>query len=186
MPCCIAIIRFLQCGHKNLFKIGCTKGCENLCEVSRQRTLLVTEYLWMCEDCNLRIWGEEDDTRADAWEVRADGIRSDFSHSHRTDLLNGLVDNLHARERLEDKRVEATRLLRLEETQWVAEWTFEYAMMIFDVLYKQVYDPQRARERIRQLLTLRLWDLIVVRDSLRDGKELLRHQSKRSGFIISG
>ncbi|KAF5007809.1 hypothetical protein FDECE_5892 [Fusarium decemcellulare] len=182
MPCCIAVIQYLQCRHSNLFKIGCTSQCEGLCPPSQQQTLLISHYLWSCEDCHQRYFNRAEDDRCNRWANRSMSLASQYSLSNRQYLL----DLLRTRELYEDRRSEMARVAQVEEIQWVAEWTLEYGLMIFDVLYKRAWVPEKAADRIVQLRDLRLWDLVVVKDALRDRKELMLTQSHESFWIVRG
>ncbi|KPM34636.1 hypothetical protein AK830_g11943, partial [Neonectria ditissima] len=91
-----------------------------------------------------------------------------------------LVDTLRLREQHEEHRLDAARLLQVEEIQWVAEWTLEYGLMVWDVCCQRSWEPRAAAGRVRQLRALRLWDLVVTRDALRGRKELRREQTPSS------
>ncbi|KAH6987763.1 hypothetical protein BKA56DRAFT_669369 [Ilyonectria sp. MPI-CAGE-AT-0026] len=181
MPCCIAIIHFAQCSHSTLFKLGCTAHCDALCPAADQRTLVVTRYLWSCEDCHMRQWLANDDLRSAAWTARTEALEEDRGLPVEARAV--LFDMLRCREQYEDNRLETARQLQVEEIQWVAEWTLEYGLMVWDALYERRYGPRAARRRIKQLRALRLWDLVVTRDALRGGKELRQEQVSRSTWI---
>lgn len=184
MPCCIAIIHFAQCSHNTLFKLGCTAHCDALCPAADQRTLVIARYLWSCEDCHMRRWLAADDLRSAAWTTRTDAVEEDRGLP--VEARAQLLDMLRCREQYEDNRLENARQLQVEEIQWVAEWTLEYGLMVWDTLYERTYGPRAARRRINQLRSLRLWDLVVTRDALRGGKELRQEQVSRSAWIGAG
>ncbi|KAH7165878.1 hypothetical protein EDB81DRAFT_266388 [Dactylonectria macrodidyma] len=182
MPCCIAILNFVQCNHNSLIKLGCTENCDGLCPSPNQQTLLVTRYLWSCEDCANRGWIADDEARSEAWTLRVDTLTDDPAPMP-VDLRAQMVDTLHMRERFEDRRIEQERAQQQEEIQWVEEWTVEYGLMVWDILYERAFAAQAARRRVRQLRSLLLWDLVVTRDALRGGKQLRREQAARSAWI---
>lgn len=184
MPCCIAIIHFAQCSHNTLFKLGCTAHCDALCPAADQRTLVIARYLWSCEDCHMRRWLAGDDLRSAAWTTRTEAVEEDRGLP--VEARAQLLDMLRCREQYEDNRLENARQLQVEEIQWVAEWTLEYGLMVWDTLYERTYGPRAARRRIKQLRSLRLWDLVVTRDALRGGKELRQEQVSRSTWIGAG
>ncbi|KAK7430298.1 hypothetical protein QQZ08_003046 [Neonectria magnoliae] len=184
MPCCIAIIQFAQCRHSTLFKLGCTAHCDSLCPVPDQRALVITRYLWSCEDCHLRRWTASEDARSAAWTARIDAAASEAS-ALPADTRRQLVDTLTLREQHEEHRLEAARLLQVEEIQWVAEWTLEYGLMVWDVCCQRSWEPRAAARRVKQLRALRLWDLVVTQDALRGRKELRREQTPRSLYQIA-
>ncbi|KAK7403622.1 hypothetical protein QQX98_010587 [Neonectria punicea] len=184
MPCCIAIIQFAQCRHSTLFKLGCTAHCDSLCPVPDQRALVITRYLWSCEDCHLRQWTAKEDARSAAWTARIDAAAAEAS-ALPADTCRQLVGTLTLREQHEEHRLEAARLLQVEEIQWVAEWTLEYGLMVWDVCCQRSWEPRAAARRVKQLRALRLWDLVVTRDALRGRKELWREQTPRSLYQMA-
>ncbi|KAF4962794.1 hypothetical protein FSARC_9132 [Fusarium sarcochroum] len=180
MPCCVAIIKYQQCQHSNLFKLGCTVGCTELCLEPCQQVLVKTHYLWSCEDCHQREYNKAEDARCLQWIDRTSEVsRQVASPNHQL-----LLDVLNSRELLEDRLCEKARVSQTEEIQWVAEWTLEYGLMLYDVVYKRLWDPRMAAARIKQLRALRLWDLVVVKDVLRNSKELEASQSHNSYCFI--
>ncbi|KAM0561869.1 hypothetical protein ACHAPJ_003040 [Fusarium lateritium] len=181
MPCCVAIIQYQQCGHSNLFKLGCTVGCKELCLEPCQQVLVTTNYLWSCEDCHQREYNKAEDTRCLKWTDRSAEVSQQVAPPNQQLLL----DVLRSRELLEDKLCEKARVSQTEEIQWVAEWTLEYGLMLYDVIYKRIWDPRMAAARLQQLRGLRLWDLVVVKDALRDSKDLYASQSHESYWIIT-
>ncbi|KAH7152128.1 hypothetical protein B0J13DRAFT_256122 [Dactylonectria estremocensis] len=185
MPCCIAILHFVQCKHNSLIKLGCTDNCDSLCPGPSQRTILVTRYLWSCEDCANQRWIANDEVRSAAWTLQVDTL-TDNPVKMPMDLRAQMVDTLHQRERFEDRRIEQERTQMQEEIQWVEEWTVEYGLMVWDIMYERAFEALAAKRRVRQLRSLLLWDLVVVRDALRGGKQLLREQAARSAWIYAG
>jgi hypothetical protein len=97
-----------------------------------------------------------------------------------------MEDLIRDRETSEDEVCERQRVQCIEEIQWVAEWTHEYGLMLYEVLFKKTWDPRRAAARIRQLRDLRLWDLLVIKDALRNPKVLFEEQSNETYWYIDG
>ncbi|KAI9149394.1 hypothetical protein HJFPF1_11446 [Paramyrothecium foliicola] len=182
MPCCIAIIHFLQCNHKTMFKLGCTKGCSALCEPSQQATLLVVKYLWRCDDCHNFHSSRHEDQRTRAWEDSMDEVHNDKSLTADTRLQ--VLETMHKRERLEEKRLESSRTQQVEEIQWVTEWTHEYGEMLWDVMYGHEWESDLAAKRVGELRALKLWDMVVVRDVLRTPAELEEQQDHTPWLIV--
>ncbi|KAF5660399.1 hypothetical protein FHETE_8941 [Fusarium heterosporum] len=182
MPCCIAIIQYQQCLHSHLYKVGCTKGCCELCPPEAQRCLVVTHHLWLCELCHEREANQDLDDRCNKWADVVSSIPSTI----RPDARKRLVATVVARENFEDKLCEGKRVNRLEELQWVAEWTYEYGLMLFDVLFKRQWEPRRAMARIIKLRDLRVWDLVVMRDALRRPRELFESQDDAAYWTVIG
>ena len=81
---------------------------------------------------------------------------------------------------------EAKRVNAIEELQWVIEWTYEYGLMLYRVLIMRNWVPHVAAARIKQLRDLRPWDLMVVKDGLRDSKQLFQDQHNEVYWSISG
>ncbi|KAF4457723.1 hypothetical protein F53441_417 [Fusarium austroafricanum] len=181
MPCCIAIIQFQQCLHSTLFKLGCTAGCKELCPPSSQQALVITSYLWLCEDCQEREANRDIDVRIEKWENRALEIPSEYPPVVR----NASRWLLRYREAHEERLCEKLRVMQAEELQWVAEWTLEYGLMLWDVMFAKQWDPRRAARRIHQLRELRVWDLVVLKDGIRSSKELFEDQSHEAYWTIS-
>ncbi|CZS84901.1 unnamed protein product [Fusarium graminearum] len=181
MPCFIGIIQFLRCRHCLLFKLGCTNNCEELCPTEKQVPLVATNYLWLCEDCHERKANVNLDDRCNEWaDLMMDIPKGDAQ-------LHSMMENaIRSREKADDVACEKSRVQCNEEIQWVAEWTLEYGLMIYDVLFKQMWEPQRAAERIQQLRGLRVWDLLVVKDALRGPKVLFEEQWNETYWFISG
>ncbi|KAM0348041.1 hypothetical protein ACHAPU_004544 [Fusarium lateritium] len=180
MPCCIAIIQYQQCLHSHLYKVGCTRGCRELCPPEAQRCLVVTHHLWLCELCHEREANQDLDDRCNKW---AEAVL-DIPSSIRPNIRKHLVATVVARENFEDRLCEAKRVNRLEELQWVAEWTYEYGLMLFDVLFKRQWEPRRAMARIIKLRDLRVWDLVVMRDALRKSRELFESQDDSAYWTV--
>ncbi|KAM5342359.1 hypothetical protein ACJ41O_013325 [Fusarium nematophilum] len=176
MPCYISMIRFLQCGHTNLFKLSCTANCQGLCPPSSQEILLVSRYLWSCEDCHQRAFNRAEDERCERWAARA----RDVTARYPAEAQRPLLTVVRSRELSEDRRCEAKRVSQVEEIQWVGEWTLELGLMIHEVLYKRSWPPRDAAKRIQQLRDLRLWDLVVVKDATRSTEKLIRSQAEPS------
>ncbi|KAF9776629.1 hypothetical protein IL306_005175 [Fusarium sp. DS 682] len=181
MPCCIAIIRYEQCLHKLLFKVGCTQGCKELCPPSSQRVLVTSSYLWLCEDCHERESNKELVERYNKWAGLKRGIPSQYPPEQQTMLY--LV--LQNREFLDDAFRGNARAMKIEEIQWVAEWTYEYGLMLYDVLFGKIWDREMAAARIHELRNLRIWDLVVIKDGLRCSKELFEDQPHEAYWTIS-
>ncbi|KAF5026542.1 hypothetical protein F66182_1402 [Fusarium sp. NRRL 66182] len=180
MPCCVAIIQFQQCQHSNLFKVGCTNNCDGLCPSSDQQTLVITNYLWFCEECHLRDCIKAGDARSTKWAARsADIAKANPQKDYRIQAY--MLEHL---EFLDNALCERKNASKIEEIQWVAEWTYEYGLMLYDVLYKHAWDLQAAAARIARLRDLRLWDLVVVQDALRSSRDLLDSQSHESYWTI--
>ncbi|CAJ0551964.1 Ff.00g059430.m01.CDS01 [Fusarium sp. VM40] len=181
MPCCIAIIQFQQCQHSTLFKVACTAGCKDLCPLPAQQVLIIAHYLWLCEDCHERIGNEDLDERCNKW---AD-VLFEIPKTLPPAIRHQLKASAEAQENAEDERCERARTMRIEEIQWVAEWTLEYAYMLYDVLHKHVWELQEAMARIQKLRGLRVWDLIVVRDVSRKGEDLFEEQDNKVYWAIN-
>ncbi|KAM0216204.1 hypothetical protein ACHAPA_006128 [Fusarium lateritium] len=182
MPCCIAFIQFQQCQHNTLFKIACTAGCKDLCPLPDQQVLVITHYLWLCEDCHERIANQDLDDRCNKW---ADHL-FEIPETLHPEIRRQLDATARAKENFEDERYEKARIMRIEEIQWVAEWTIEYAFMLYDVLHKHAWEPEKALARIEKLRDLRLWDLIVVKDVSRKGEQLAMEQDNEVYWNITG
>ncbi|KAF5689357.1 glutamine amidotransferase [Fusarium denticulatum] len=181
MPCGIAIIRYEQCLHMLLFKVGCTQGCTELCPPSRQKVLVVTSYLWLCEDCHKRELNTDLAQRDLKWTNLQRGVPQDYPPEQR----NMLSIVLQSRECLDNAFRNSARAMKLEEIQWVAEWTYEYGLMLYDVTVARRWVRSRAMRRIEQLRSLRLWDLVVIKDGLRCSKELFEDQPEETYWTIS-
>jgi hypothetical protein len=93
---------------------------------------------------------------------------------------------LQSRECLDNAFRDNARAMKLEEIQWVAEWTYEYGLMLYDVTVAGKWNRRKAVRRIDQLRTLRLWDLVVIKDGLRCSKELFEEQPEETYWTISG
>ncbi|KAG4259591.1 hypothetical protein FPRO04_03323 [Fusarium proliferatum] len=181
MPCGVAIIRYEQCLHKLLFKVGCTQGCKELCPASRQRVLVVTSYLWLCEDCHKREFNTELAQRCCKWTDLQRAVPLDYPPEQQT-MLSIVLQN---RQCLDNAFRHSARATKLEEIQWVAEWTYEYGLMLYDVTVAGRWDRSKAMRRIDQLRSLRLWDLVVIKDGLRCSKELFEDQPEETYWTIS-
>ncbi|KAH7487587.1 hypothetical protein IWW34DRAFT_33169 [Fusarium oxysporum f. sp. albedinis] len=181
MPCGVAIIRYEQCLHKLLFKVGCTQACKGLCPPSRQRVLVVTSYLWLCEDCHKREFNTELVERYHKWTNLQRGVPLDYPPEQQR-MLSIVLQN---RECLDNAFRESVRAMKLEEIQWVAEWTYEYGLMLYDVTVARKWNRSKAMRRIDQLRSLRLWDLVVIKDGLRCSKELFEDQPEETYWTIS-
>ncbi|KAF5656246.1 hypothetical protein F25303_107 [Fusarium sp. NRRL 25303] len=181
MPCGVAIIRYEQCLHKLLFKVGCTQGCKELCPASRQRVLVVTSYLWLCEDCHEREFNTELAQRCCKWTDLQRAVPLDYPPEQQT-MLSIVLQN---RQCLDNAFRDSARAMKLEEIQWVAEWTYEYGLMLYDVTVAGRWDRSKAMRRIDQLRSLRLWDLVVIKDELRCSKELFEDQPEETYWTIS-
>jgi hypothetical protein len=153
-----------------MFKLGCTDGCDALCEPPKQVALLLTKYLWMCEECHGRHCNKSEDERAAVWDKSFAAVKRNKNLS--LELQQQVMETMHQRERTEEKRLEPARMQQVEEIQWVSEWTLEYGSMLWDVLYEHQCSPEDAAKRIEELRGLRLWDLVVAKDVLRSTKEL--------------
>jgi hypothetical protein len=182
MPCCIAFIQFQQCQHSTLFKIACTAGCKDLCPLPAQQVLVITHYLWLCEECHERIGNQDLDDRCNKW---AD-VLFEIPETLPPEIRQQLKASVEAQENVEDECCEKKRIMRIEEIQWVAEWTVEYAAMLYEVLHKHAWEPQDALARIQKLRALRLWDLIVVKDVSRKAEELFNEQENKIYWRITG
>ncbi|KAF4981008.1 hypothetical protein FZEAL_3123 [Fusarium zealandicum] len=167
-------------GHQStIFKLGCTANCEGLCPVESQANLLTARYLWSCEDCHQRNFVKLEEERCKAY-----GKRIKAAKEEEGGLRVQQLAIMRAKEKREDKKCEAARVAQVEEIQWVAEWTLEYGLMVYDVGFKQTWSPELAAARVKELRDLRLWDFVVVRDLLRGPEELMRTQSHASYWIV--
>ena len=178
MPCCLGIIQFQRCQHAHLLKLGCTYGCTELCPPEKQQTLVISKFLWLCEDCRERISNVELDERCNKWALKKERLQE-----------QGQGEWIHTISMMEDMEFdlyEAKRVNAVEELQWVVEWTYEYGLMLYGVLIMRNWVPQAAAARIRRLRDLRPWDLMVVKDGLRDSKKLFEEQHNEVYWSISG
>lgn len=102
------------------------------------------------------------------------------------ELHMAMENTVREREWAEDKICEKQRVQIVEEIQWVVEWTQEYGLMLYEVLYRKAWDPRRAAAKIKQLRDLRGWDHLVVKDALRSSKVLFEEQTDETYWYISG
>ncbi|RGP73035.1 hypothetical protein FSPOR_2411 [Fusarium sporotrichioides] len=180
MPCCISIIQFQRCRHSLLLKLGCNNHCEELCPPEKQIALVITNYLWLCEDCHERKANIELDERCNKWADQMMEI------PECDPLLRiQMEDTIRARENSEDLACEHVRIECLEDIQWVIEWTHEYGLILYDVLFKKTWEPRMAAERILELRGVRKWELLVVEDALRSSKVLFEEQSNETYWFFS-
>ncbi|KAM0240588.1 hypothetical protein ACHAPO_002489 [Fusarium lateritium] len=183
MPCCIGIIQFQRCRHSLLLKLGCTNHCEELCPPEMQVGLVSTNYLWLCEDCHERKTNIDLDDRCNKWaDLMMDIPECDAQ------LRMHIEDAVRAREEYEEVACEKSRVGCIEEIQWVVEWTYEYGIMLYDVLFKKMCEPRKAAARIDDLREMKMheWDLLVVKDALRSPKVLFEEQSNETYWFING
>ncbi|KAL6914040.1 hypothetical protein ACHAP8_001980 [Fusarium lateritium] len=182
MPCCIGIIQFQRCRHSLLLKLGCTNHCEELCPPEMQVGLVSTNYLWLCEDCHERKTNIDLDDRCNKWaDLMMDIPECDAQ------LRMHIEDAVRAREEYEEVACEKSRVGCIEEIQWVVEWTYEYGIMLYDVLFKKMCEPRKAAARIDDLREMKMheWDLLVVKDALRSPKVLFEEQSNETYWFIN-
>ncbi|OBS21946.1 hypothetical protein FPOA_08283 [Fusarium poae] len=182
MPCCIGIIQFQRCRHSLLLKLGCTNHCEELCPPEMQAGLVATNYLWLCEDCHERKTNIDLDDRCNKWaDLMMDIPECDAQ------LRIHMEDAVRVRENYEEVACENSRVGCIEEIQWVVEWTYEYGLMLYDVLFKKAWEPLKAATRIDELriLKMREWDFLVVKDALRSPKALFEEQSNETYWFIN-
>ncbi|KAJ4136150.1 hypothetical protein NW768_003758 [Fusarium equiseti] len=177
MPCCLGIIQFQRCQHSLLLKLGCTYGCTEFCPPEKQQTLVISKFLWLCEDCRERISNVELDERCNKWALKKERLQEQGQEAWIPDTCK--------MEDTEQKLYEDNRVNAIEELQWVVEWTYEYGLMLYGVLIRKNWIPQVAAARIRQLRDLRPWDLMVVKDGLRDSKKLFEEQHNETYWSIS-
>ncbi|KAH7192198.1 uncharacterized protein B0J16DRAFT_410933 [Fusarium flagelliforme] len=177
MPCCLGIIQFQRCQHALLLKLGCTHGCTEFCPPEKQQTLVISKFLWLCEDCRERISNVELDERCNKWALKKERLQEQGQEAW--------IPTISMMEDMEQKLCEDKRVNAIEELQWVVEWTYEYGLMLYGVLIRKNWIPQVAAARIRQLRDLRPWDLMVVKDGLRDSKKLFEEQHNETYWSIS-
>ncbi|CAH0017241.1 unnamed protein product [Clonostachys rhizophaga] len=170
MPCCFATLKFRQCGHSMLFKLGCSKSeCAEICPSKRRQFLLQTEYMWRCEDCVEFEYKQSSDLKASEWDTYYARIRSNrfLSPENRESLT------LTARNR--EIRQEAARDQRrsgcVEEIQRVVDWVEEYGGLVWDLVYGHKRDFEESKNRLQFLRAAKYWDLIVVLDYVRKARD---------------
>lgn len=169
MPCCIAILQFIQCRHNALFKIECTSTppCNSLCDLTEQETLLVTQYQWSCEECHTRKWTEREEKRTAVWDERVRKMEDEEDDSKElAEHRERVIDGIRLREAYEEKYVfEPARLKQVEEIQWVEDWTIQYGKVLWEIKYNREKDKIFTARRKKYLLNAKVWDLTVLKDS---------------------
>lgn len=171
MPCCLAIIQFSQCQHKQLWKLGCTSGCDSLCAPDEQKILILTRYQWRCESCQFFIQSQLCDERSFLCEERFQEIEDDKTLD---DVSRGaMIASALDREEVEDKRLELRRLHQIEEIQHAEAWTRRYGWLVWELAYGRMEDPGVIQGRLERLRRVRPWDLVAIKDATRSRKELL-------------
>ncbi|CAH0005292.1 unnamed protein product [Clonostachys byssicola] len=170
MPCCFATLKFRQCGHAMLFKLGCSKPeCTEICPNKRRQFLLQTEYMWRCEDCVEFEYKQSSDLQASEWDTYYARLRSNplLSQESRDSIT------LTARNR--EVRQEATRDQRrsgcVEEVQRVVDWVEEYGGLVWDLVYGHKRDFDESKTRLQFLRAAKYWDLIVMFDYVRKARD---------------
>lgn len=122
------------------------------------------------------------DERCLAWAAQAREIAASNPLESRELLLTGM----RARERQDERWADKVSSEKAEEIQWVADWTFDMAALAWEFLIAQERNPRSTMARIDKLRDMRLWDMVVVRDVLRDHDTLLEEQCELSPWILPG
>lgn len=190
MPCSIAIIHYRQCKHNTLFKLDCTEGCDSLCPPEKQETLLITKYMWRCEDCHYRQTRIDDLARQAKWETAANKVEDEIVDESQTvgptaEARAARVDGVRAREEHENETLTLTRSAQMDEIDWVEQWTAQYGQLLWDLKYDAGVDVALTDRRKGYLLSVKVWDLLVVKDATRS-KEVLNEEIQRYRAIMGG
>ncbi|KAG5914327.1 hypothetical protein E4U42_000542 [Claviceps africana] len=145
MPCCIAILKYRQCRHASLLKLGCTDnecGDGSICPPTSQRTLLLAYYTWSCDDCLTLRFTAEDDVDYDV--LNRSGPLSKFRQQvqhiqENKDLDDGaqksMITALWMRDEHRNMMVLKRRMAQLEEAQRAEEWLSGYGSAVFGLAY---------------------------------------------------
>lgn len=133
MPCGIAIVRWGECKHSMLLKVGCSANCgdDEMCGPEDQQTMVRTLFRWLCEECHTRRAVTVGDARAQDWDNRVAAVHSNAELT--TSECNQRVWTLRSCEDWEEKREEAKRVEQVEEIQFAANWTYEYGLAAFQI-----------------------------------------------------
>lgn len=188
MPCCLAILRYTQCGHSSLFKAGCTlPDCTSICPRERQEILLVTRYRWSCQDCQTRAADEAEELRVAHWDAQIQTLEDAPDTSREmAEYLEGAIDALRVREAYEE-RTQHLPLRRRQafEITWVEDWTARYAELLWFVHYDSNHDKndELVSRQAQYLLDAKVWDLDVVMD-IRKDKGALRARKERQSDLF--
>ncbi|KAF4333645.1 glutamine amidotransferase [Fusarium beomiforme] len=103
---------------------------DELCPPSSQKVIVTASYLWLCEDCHERESNKELEERYNKWA----GLKREIPPQYPREQQSMLYLVLQNREFLDDVFHDNARAMKIEEIQWVAEWTYEYGLMLYDVL----------------------------------------------------
>ena len=168
MPCCIAIVHFNRCRHHTLLKIQCTDGCEGLCPPEKQETLVMTKYMWRCEDCHYHHTHQEDLARELKWEDEVNRVEDEIFDD--TNQVAGplaearamIVDAVRAREEYESETLTLKRGEQMDEIQWVEQWTSQYGHLLFELKYDPAVDRELTDRRKGYLLSVKVWGLLEI------------------------
>ncbi len=190
MPCGIAIIHYKQCKHNTLFKLDCTVGCDGLCPPENQETLLITKYMWRCEDCHYRQTRIEDLARQTKWETAANKVEDEIVDESQVagpmaEVRAARVDGVRAREEYENESLALKRAAQMDEIDWVEQWTSQYGQLLWDLKYDPGVDVGLTDRRKGYLLSVKVWDLLVVKDATRS-REVLNEEIQRYRAIMGG
>ncbi|KAG5970654.1 hypothetical protein E4U55_001536 [Claviceps digitariae] len=140
MPCCLAKLRHLKCGHTRLLKLGCTDpacGDGSLCPSTNQQTLLLAKYRWRCEDCLNRAFSIEDLVNRLSHKSQLDRtiqkikLNKNLDEQSRQAMIAAIwMRNDHANRLLLRRRT-----AQLEEAQLAEQWVFHYGTAVFELLH---------------------------------------------------
>ncbi|PNY25993.1 Uncharacterized protein TCAP_04070 [Tolypocladium capitatum] len=133
MPCCISIIRWSECQHSMLLKVGCTVDCgdKELCAPEEQQTMVRTLHRGLCEDCHTRRLMKAAEARAEGREALVAAVHANM---RLTDGERGQrAWAARSRKELEERLEAENRADQVNEIRFARDWTYEYGMTVFKI-----------------------------------------------------
>lgn len=148
--------------------------------------------MWRCEDCHYHQAHQEDLARELKWEDEVNRVEDEIFDD--TNQVAGplaearamIVDAVRAREEYENETLTLKRGEQMDEVQWVEQWTWQYGRLLFELKYDPAVDRELTDGRKGYLLSVKVWDLLVMRDVTRTkdvlNAEILRYREMVQGY----
>jgi hypothetical protein len=139
MPCCVGILRFIECQHNKICKICCTTNycdAQKLCPPGQQRILVAAKYKWSCQDCVDARHAEEDEKRYAHLIKQIDNLEANVDQRKDVQAFNEVA--LRDKARVMESTIKRRRLARATELEMVERWMWDFALTSFEILYHEV------------------------------------------------
>ncbi|KAM3510694.1 hypothetical protein MY11210_005675 [Beauveria gryllotalpidicola] len=163
MVCCFAAVEYTGCGHRQVFKIDCTRDCTSRCQP--QEILLETQACFACERCLEAQSDKKARERAlAAMQAKLAALETQESQ----DSLPSHTQHqytAYSRDGWDNEWESAKLAARVSEASYAENWTFEVAELVWQLKYGGCEDVEAVERSLDKQMERKPWDVQVVKKS---------------------